>query len=129
MSKGVFYPPTELPDQVVGYAQALKTHATEYGAVPANGEADLAPLVVDARKLQPLAQEIADLELTLAAKMEQYHRAAAPLWTAFSEKVGQAKLHAEKQGKAALLDFVRGYRHHAARHAAAKASAKAEEVS
>lgn len=115
-----FHPPVELPTQAISYAQALVEHASDYGDVPANAPADLAPIVAQAKELEPMAKEIHDLELTLAAKRELYYRAAGPLWTQFSERVGHARLYAEKNGKGALLNFVRLFQHHTARHAAAK---------
>lgn len=120
MSRHPFYPSPELPTQIVSYAQGLADHQADYGDVPMNAPKDLAGVVEFAKQLSPLAKEIHDLELELAAKNERYHLAAAPLWTQFSERVGHAKLYAEKNGKDALLNFLRSFQHHTSRHAAAK---------
>src|SRR5207302_2065470 len=120
MAKHVFYPPVELPDHVIAYAQGLADHKSEYGEVPENAPADLKDVVAQARKLLPLAQEIENLQLSLAAKLDAYHRASLPLWTAFSERLAYAKVYAEKSGKAALLNFLRNYQHHTKGHSAAK---------
>jgi hypothetical protein len=124
MATHLFYPPVELPAQVQSYAQGLKDHHAEYGDVPGNSPAELRSIVDAAARLEPLADEIHDLELTLAAKLEAYHRAAAPLWKAFSEKVGLASVHAQKQDKRALASFLKAYKHHQQR-SRAKAQADA----
>jgi hypothetical protein len=120
MPKHVFYPPIELADHVTSYIQGLKDHRADYGDVPENAPADLKSLEAEAKKLEPMAKEIEDLQLQLAAKLEAYHRAAAPLWTHFSEKLGHAKVHADKNDKTALLNFLKGFQHHARNHAAAR---------
>lgn len=122
-----FYPSPELPHHVLAYGQALHDHHGEYGDVPGNSANDLKPVVALAHKLQPMADEIERLQLELATKTNAYHDAAAPLWTAFSEKLDIAGVHAEKQGKSALENMLKNYRHHSGRHkqklAAAAASA------
>ena len=120
MSSHVFYPPVELATLIQTYAQSLVDHKGDYGTVPENSPSDLKPLVGQAKELEPMANEIHDLQLTLATRMEAYHKAAAPLWKAFSEKVGYAKVYAQKNDKAALLNFLRNYQHHTGRHAAAE---------
>ena len=120
-----FYPPVELPTHVETYAQGLADHRADYGDVPLNSPADLKGIVADATKLGPLADEIHSLQLTLAAKLDSYHKAASPLWGSFSEKLGHAKVHAEKNKKAALLNFLRTFQHHTKGHEAAKAAQKA----
>jgi len=122
MSLRLFYPPVDLPDQVQSYAQGVADHKADYGAIPQNSPADLKAVVAHAKTLEPLAEECHDLELTLAAKLEAYHKAAAPLWKEFSEKLGYAKVYAQKNEKTALLNFLRGFQHHVVRHAAAAAA-------
>jgi hypothetical protein len=120
MSNHVFHPSIELADHVLGYAHGLKAHNDDYGDVPGSSPGELKPLEHDAEKLLPLAEKLHELELQVAAQRERYNRAAAPLWTAFSEKIQIARTHAEKQQKHALLAFVRTFQHHAQRHRAAK---------
>jgi hypothetical protein len=120
MTTRIFYPPVELPTQVQAYAQGLVDHKTDYGTVPQNSPAELKSIVSQAKELEPMAQEIHDLELTIASKMEDYHKAAAPLWKEFSEKLGYAKVYAEKNDKSALMNFLRNYQHHVVRRTAAK---------
>ena len=125
MPNHIFHPPAELPDQAVSYVETLQAHKDEYGPIPMNGPKDLAEVLKQAKALQPKAKAIHDLELKLAAMHEDYSRAALPLWTAFSERLGYAKVYAEKNKKTALLSFLRGFVHHTVRHAAAKASSEA----
>jgi hypothetical protein len=119
----VFYAPVDLPEHVQAYADGLAHHKADYGEVPENAPADLKDLAAQAKKLAPLAAEVHDLELQLAAKRDAYHKAVAPLWQAFSEKLAYAKVFAEKQHKTALLNFLRNYQHHTKGHKAATAAA------
>ena len=111
-----FYAPVELPSLVVAYAQGLHQHKAEYGDVPSSSPTDLKPLVQAASALDPDAEEIHNLELTLAAKKEAYHKKALPLWKKFSEKVRIARVHAGAQSKEALETFLKAFRYHAERH-------------
>lgn len=117
-----FSPPIELPDHVQAYAQGLADHKADYGEVPENAPKELQPIVKEAKDLEALSHEIENLELTLAAKKEAYYKKAMPLWTAFSEKLGYAKVYAQKNDRRALLNFLRNYQHHVKGHAAAKAA-------
>lgn len=108
------------------YAQGLADHKADYGEVPENAPKDLQPLVKQAQELESISHEIQQLELTVAAKKEAYYKKAAPLWTAFSEKLGFAKIHAQKNDKHALLNFLRNYQHHVKGHAAAQSAKTAE---
>jgi hypothetical protein len=121
MSLHVFYPSPELPDQVVSYAQGLVDHHKDYGDVQGNAPADLKDAVAQAKKLQPMAEEIQKLQLEVASKLDAYHRAAAPLWAAFAERLGYARVFAQRAGNNALLNFLRNYQHHTRGHQAAQA--------
>ena len=123
MANHVYHPPVELPDHVISYAQGLKDHKADYGEVAMNSEADLADGVAKANALLPRAKEIQDLELKLAALKEAYNKDAVPLWRLFSERLGYAKTFATKNGKNALLNFLRAFQHHQT-HSAAAAAAK-----
>jgi hypothetical protein len=128
---GTFHAPTELADHVISYADSLSHHAEAYGKVPESSPADLKPLVADANKLKPLAQQISDLELKVATLRAQYDRQAASLWTRFTEKLAYARVYAAKSKNTALSSFLSTFSHHAAAHKAAQkagvvpASAKA----
>lgn len=123
--KHPYYPSPELPRHVESYAQGLVDHAADYGSVTANSPKELAPVVKLAQDLEGAAKEIEDLQLELAAKLEAFHKAAWPLWTQFSEKLGYAETYAKKNGKGALLNFLKTYQHHVEHHAAAKAAGAA----
>jgi hypothetical protein len=122
MSNHVFHPPVELADHAIAYAQGLVDHAGDYGPVPMNSPSELAPIISMATPLVPKAKEIHDLELKLAALRESYNAQALPLWAAFSDKLAHARVYAEHGGRNALLNFLRTYQHHGARHAAAKSA-------
>jgi hypothetical protein len=122
MAHHIFYPSSELPNQVISYAAGLHNHHKEFGDVTGNGASELKDAVTHAKKLQPLAEEIETLQTQLAAKLDAYHKAAAPLWTEFSERLGYARTFAEKKSNKALDDFLLAYRHNAGRHAAKVAS-------
>jgi len=123
MAHHVFYPSSELPDQVIAYVDGLKHHHKEFGDVTGNSQADLKELVADAKRLQPDAAEIERLQVELAARLDAYHKAAAPLWAAFSERLGYARTYATTHQHAALSSFLLAFRHNQGRHAAKKTAA------
>ncbi len=125
MAHHVFYPSPELPDQVIAYAEGLKAHHKEFGDVIGNGPNELKQVLADAKRLQPEAAEIERLQVELAARLDAYHKAAAPLWAAFSERLGYARTFAAKHDNAALTTFLLAFRHNEGRHAAKKAAAGA----
>lgn len=120
MSNHAFHPPSELPSQVLSYVNGLTDHAKEFGAVPMNSPKELNEVKAKAHALEPRAKEIHDLEVKLAALKEDYNRDAVPLWHAVSEHLGYAKLHADKQDKQTLKNFLAAFAHHQARAKAAK---------
>jgi hypothetical protein len=122
MASHVFYPSPELPDQVLAYADGLKHHKSEFGDVVGNAPADLKSAVAEANQLKPQADEIEALQIQLAAKLDAYHKAAAPLWKEFSERLGYARNYAAKKDNAALKAFLLAYRHNEGRHAAKAAA-------
>src|SRR5262249_42312858 len=122
MSIHVFYPSPEMPDQIVAYAEGLQLHKKEFGDVTGNAPADLKPLVSEARRLQPMAAEIQHLRLQLAARLDAYHKAAAPLWQHFPERLEYARTDAEKHDKVALRNFLLAFRHNGGRHVAKTAA-------
>jgi hypothetical protein len=118
MAQHVFYPSPELPDQVLSYSDGLKHHKSEFGEVVGNSPADLKAAVAQATKLKPQADEIEELQIQLAAKLDAYHKAAAPLWKEFSERLGYARTFADKKDNAALKSFLLAFRHNEGRHTA-----------
>lgn len=114
----VFHPPVEMPNQIVSYDAGLKANAATYGAVIGNSPADLQPLVARAQQLQPLAHEIEQMRLALAAKEEQYAAQASPLWSDWSEKLKYARTFAETHKNEHLQSFLLAFRHNEGRHAA-----------
>jgi len=62
--------------------------------------------------------------IQLASKLDAYHKAAAPLWEKFSERLGYAHTYAEKKKNAALSTFLLAFRHNHGRHTASKAAAQ-----
>jgi hypothetical protein len=123
MAQHVFYPSPEMPHQIAAYSAGLKLHRTEFGDVVGNSPDDLKSLVADAAALRPLADEIEHLQIQLAAKLDAYHKAAAPVWATFSERLGYARNYADKQHNAALHSFLLAFRHNEGRHAAKQAVA------
>lgn len=120
MAHHVFYPSPELPHQVESYTGTITAREAEFGKVTGNSAAELAPVLEEAKRLQPLADEIEQLQIQLAARLDAYHKAAAPLWTRFSERVGFARVYADKEQNPALAAFLKGFRHNEGRHAASK---------
>lgn len=119
MTKHLFYPPVELPDQVESYVSGLKNHHKEFGDVTGNSEKELKDVLARARDLQPISAEIEQLQLQLAKRLDEYHKAAGPLWTAFSERLGYARTFADKHDNPALASFLKAFRHNEGRHNAA----------
>jgi hypothetical protein len=95
----------------------------EFGEVVGDAAADLKSAVAQANQLKPQAHEIEQLQIQLAAKLDAYHKAAAPLWKEFSERLGYARNYADKKENAALKAFLLAFRHNEGRHAAKAASA------
>jgi len=122
MAKHVFYPSSELPHQVESYITSLKLQKSVFGDVPCSSAADLKDLETAAKHLVPMADEIEQMQIALAAKIDAYHKAAAPLWEQFSEKLGYARVYAEKSKNAALAAFLKAFRHNEGRHSASKAA-------
>ena len=122
MAKHVFYPSSELPHQVESYITSLKLQKPAFGDIPANAANDLTALETSAKALVPMADEIEKLQIDLAAKLDAYHKTAAPVWERFSEKLGYARVYAEKSKNAALIAFLKAFRHNEGRHAASKAA-------
>ncbi|HEY1954119.1 MAG TPA: hypothetical protein VGH28_00855 [Polyangiaceae bacterium] len=122
MAQHVFYPSPEMPDQIESYVEGLKTHHATFGDVVGNAPGDLKKVAAMAKTLAPLAKEIQDKQIELAALLTKYHASAAPAWTEFSERIGYARNFAEKHGNAALQKYLLAFRHNEGHHAAAKAA-------
>jgi len=63
MAHHMFYPSSELPNQVVSYADTFKLRTQEFGQVTGNSAGEIDPLRADAVKLQPQADEIEQLQI------------------------------------------------------------------
>src|SRR5581483_3835574 len=100
MANHIFHPPTEMPAQIISFAHGVEASAADFGNVPGMDPTSVKNLADSALPLQPLAEQIAQMEIKLASLKESYNQQALPVWTAFSTMVALAKTFAEKSGKA-----------------------------